>query len=219
MEKDLSLTYESLPSKITDWLESDQIFGIFNEIEQKYNLDWKKRADLNVVFLRLITQDLPPQELIANLQKSLKIGTDEAKEIIKVIDEKILQPINEDLLAIGIDRNLIYYTAPATLEEAPPPAPITAPVAPPVEITQPEMPTTPFILHQEKEVAPVVEAQDIKPSFVYKPPLTEKATIPTAPPKVEIERIVHYSMFHTPFNQAQLRYHKPVRLPRSKWFV
>ncbi len=214
---DLNLVFQSLPAPVKDWLGSDFSQNVLNEIGRKYNFDLTKDVVLSQLFLRLVTQDLPPQNFTSTLKSELGLKDDEASETTRVIDEKIIEPINSDLLATGFDRKLLYYSAPPPAKLETSMTPIPTPSPKPVAIT-PESTPTPFILHEEKELKPsFVETTDDKPSFTFKAPMTTPAT-PSQPTKVTIERVVHYSDFFTPLNRAPLRYYQKIKIPRSKWF-
>lgn len=112
------------------------------------------------------------------------------------------------------------------------PAPEAVPASPsggppenlpvPPQRPKPMLPDKPFILHQEENEAIEQESFLSKPSFRYIQP--DKNEIVEQPTKTEVEglRVVHYSSFLTPFNQAdikQLKENSIIPVPKSKWFI
>lgn len=218
MEKNLNLIFESLPDPIKDWVGSKNTRDVISEICQKYNFDLEKNFTLSELIFRLVTQDLLPQNFVSEAKKELAADQETATELTRIIDEKILGPIGDDLLTLGIDRGLLYFEAPASL-----PAPTLMPTStppPPVKNEkgqETEKSKAPFLLHEEKGARPVTEMPNAKPSFVFKPPFVEIPT-PQQPTKVTIERVVHYSSFYTALNRAPLKYYQKIKIPKSKWF-
>lgn len=244
----LNLIFQTLPEPIKNWLVSDNIQNALNEIGGKYNFDLTQDLILSQLFLRLITQDLAPQNLNNELKRELAISDELAAEITKIIDEKILAPISDDLLVVGLDRKMLYYSSAdsaGSLQASSGQVPSTSPTrslrdreassrtalqseARPEETKgqapQDRSAMKPFILHEEKEMKSAAEMAEVRPSFVFKTPpapaaLPQPSQTWPQPTKVTIERVVHYNNFYTPLNHAPLRYHQKIKVPKSKWFV
>ncbi len=206
----LNLVFKSLPEPIKNWLTSNEIKEKLAGIIIKFNLKEEQELALSKIILRLVTQDLKPENLTSEISSDLSVDEIAAKNIIESVNEKILGPIADDLLTTGVDTKLLKFNIPSS---APPiaPTPLRSPV-------QNKLQDKPFVLHEEKNIESATEASAIKPSFIFKgsPNISLKNPETT---KVTIERVVHYSNFYTPLNRSPLKYYQKVKIPKSKWFV
>ena len=202
--KNLNLIFRSLPESIKDWLTSPEVSEKFSVIISRANLKEDQELALSRTLLGLVTQHLSPDNFTNEISKQLSLDESSAKEIAKDIEEKILKPITNDLLIVGVDLKLLHFNTPSFTAK-----PIITP--PTKEISA----GGPFILHEEKEERVSAE-KSTGPSFIFKDIPNNRILEPT---KITVERVVHYSNFYTPLNQAPLKYHKKVKIPKSKWFI
>lgn len=204
--KNLNLVFKSLPEPVKNWLTSKEAKDGLTDVITKFNLKEEQELALSRIVLRLVTQDLKPEGLISETITGLSVSESLARKIIESVNEKILGPIANDLLMVGVDIKLLRFNAPSS-------APLSSPAPVPKSIQG-----GPFVLHEEKNIESATEASGIKPSFIFKgSPETSLKNPETT--KVTIERVVHYSNFYTPLNRSPLKYYQKVKVPKSKWFV
>ena len=208
----LHLVFSALPQEVQDWLGSDEAARFTEEIGNHYALSGDQVYVIPELLFRLVTDDLTSSEFTTNLQEALKLDLETSRTITKEIKEKILEPIAQPLGILGIDLEQMAYITPH-----PQPPAIPIPSTTPKTITQPPAlppPDQPFIIHQEGGMAPIGLINPIKPPAMGQPP-------PINPPKVIIERIVHYSSYLTPLTHAnpQQKKRSKIKIPKSRWFV
>lgn len=231
-EKETTLTiidaFQALPERIKDWASSDSTTFLIAEINNRLGLKEGRRRIIPSLILRLITQNLEPQDFINELANELAIGFQAAKSIADDIENHILRSIENELRRdAGVDVKLIRFgqLRPSKPLEIPKPMPAQEKIKPTEPIvdlqsfqikkgaaklkpaeTEPEPPpATPFILHQADQITQtaIKSSLNIKvPDFSR--PAAEKPSAPK-PISVQIEipsaRVVHYSDFRTPISQ------------------
>ena len=180
----IALAFQSLPENIRDWATSDSTMFSISEINTRLGLKEEKRRILPSLILRLITQNIDPQDFINELSYELNISFQTAKSIAQDIENSILKPIENELRKdVGVDVKLIYFGQPVArrpeakfiipnsqlpsseIQKQAPPAPI-APSPLPISQTPkletapppPSLPTLP------KKIEPSVDLQ----SFEFK---------------------------------------------------
>ncbi len=215
-----SIAFASLSEKIRDWLSSEEIADIIEKICRKAKIEGEKVKWLSKIILRIAVQTLDPRQLSDEINKQLGIGADSAKKLAAEIKEKALRPIERDLKAMGIDIDMITdFASPSPKMEPPPPE--NLPLAVKKQVFLPPS-DRPFVIHEEEAVK--TEISENRPSLIYKVPLQEKE-VGGPQVKAEIEglmRVVHYSNFFSPLNQANIQdavKEQKVFVPKSKWFV
>ena len=220
----LYVIFKTLEPEIKEWISSDDTAVIVKAIVARFVLSHEQERKVPILVLRLVTQDLPPESFKAELAKELGVDENMAKEMTYAIAKDIIGPIAPTLRYGGIDTNLLGFNAPPTSPSelrragAPEPQRIPAPEALiPPKANSPQ----PFILHEEPQInAPTNTGR----SFSYTPHINEP-TDGKIPPRVVIERVVHYSELRTPLNVATT--HKDalnperarIKTPQSKWFI
>ena len=177
---------------------------------------------------------MPPESFKAELAKETGVDENLATNITEALAKEVIGPVAAALRYARVDTNLLGFNAPA--EAARPieqPQPETSPVPatpkpsvatePPVIPTPAPTPTEPFILHEEPRVnANTSASPNRQPSYAAAP---EENLTGKIPPRVVIERVVHYSALRTPLNtagrgSAVSHGAKPEpKLPQSKWFI
>ncbi len=209
----LHLVFSALPQEAQDWLGSEEAARLTEEINSRHGLTSGQEYLIPELLFRLVTDDLAPSEFTAALKDALKLDLETSRVVTKEIREKILEPIAQPLGILGIDLGQMAYV---NLTPQPPTAP--APSAPPPTINQPPSfppPDQPFIIHQEGVVAPIGPIRPINPIG------PTGRTPPANPPKVIIERVVHYNPHLTPLTrmQPQIKVGGKIKVPKSRWFV
>ncbi len=217
--KNLNLIFKSLPDRIKNWLISPKAQEEFASIISSFNLKEEQELILSRLLLSLVTQFLKPENFVSETTLNLLVDESTAKNITKSLEEKMLAPIADDLLIVGVDIKLLRFNAPSLAEVTSvtqagprPSIPLETTASKPLDTTKP------FILHEEKDLAPVTETSKTGSSFIFKG-LLNNLPKTTETTKVTIERVVHYSNFFTSLNRAPLKYYQKVRIPKSKWFV
>jgi len=118
----------NLPSRIKEWLSSDQITFLLREITDRLGIGENKVAGISKLILRLAAQDLEPIDFINELAHELDIGFQTAKTIAEDIEKKVLKPIESELRRdVGVDLKLIYFGKPSA-QRAEPKIPVAAPL-------------------------------------------------------------------------------------------
>ena len=224
----LAAAFEALPKKIRDWLGSDEVTDLIADISDS------KGSVIAKAVLRLTVGDLNPRDFINELSSQLAVDYEKAKEISQQILDNVLKPIEISLKEVGVDVGLIVGYAregknvgtsgvPTRTSDVQNSPPDNLPI--PKSPVKPVAPDKPFILYQEEAVS---QSPSEKPSFKYRPPLEDRVSFKLAP-KAEIgipgqiARVVHYSEFITPLNQAVIQ--KPeikpriIPIPKSRWFI
>lgn len=238
----LYVIFKTLQPEIKEWIASDDTSALTKAIAARFILSDEQERKLPILILRLVTQDLPPESFKAELAKETGIDAELAKNITEAIAKEIIEPIGAALRYGGVNTALLGFNAPPTTPHPvsePAPRPIPEPQAeiptdtvrtatektpePPPSLTQPSETSlpNPFILHEEPRAA---TAQSGTRSFNYSSQADTTETGVT-PPRVVIERVVHYSQLRTPLNVAVTHNNTPEskrtkpKLPQSKWFL
>jgi hypothetical protein len=205
----LYIIFKTLQPEIKEWIASDAVTAAIEAIARRFVLSNEQSAQLPLLILRLVTQDLAPETLKAELAKEFSLAPDAAKTITEAIAKNIIAPIAPALRFNGIDTNLLGFNASAT--ENPTAAiheSVTIEAADPTpKIQKKEEALKPFILHEEPR--PRTEsAPGPRSSFIFRPQAEDAHSAATnaangiAPAHAIIERVVHYSRLRTPLNQA-----------------
>ncbi len=198
--------FQNLPEAIKNWLASSHATDAIAAINKKLGIKEARRSILPQLILRLVVNDLEPQDFINELSGELKINYPTAKALTEEIESKILKPIENPLQQeLSIDMKLLYGGAPAPIAapkavvETPAPAPVAAAPQPQIPVKIPTIVQTPT--RQE------MPAPEIKPRVIYKErtlPVSEEPPVNIKPasaiwPANKI-RVVHYSGSVTPLN-------------------
>lgn len=110
-KQQLSSRFNSLPEEIKKWLNSEMVGGTIENINNSLGLDGEFVRILPELILRLVVSEFPPGEFIENLDIELGgilgLSSDQLISITNQIEEKILRPIEPQLLQIGVDARMI----------------------------------------------------------------------------------------------------------------
>ncbi|MSR73832.1 MAG: hypothetical protein EXS60_02150 [Candidatus Pacebacteria bacterium] len=227
----LYVIFKTLQPEVKEWIASDDTSAIIKAITARFILSEEQERALPILILRLVTQDLPPESFKAELAKETGVDAELAKNITEAIAKEVIEPIAAALRYGGVNTNLLGFNAPSPIPQPaeqvvsrPTPAPqAEVATANPAEAAPQKAPVTaqPFILHEEPRTTVTPNATR---SFNYSPQVSAGET-GAVPPRVVIERVVHYSQLRTPLNVASTNKAttangapKP-KLPQSKWFV
>lgn len=102
--------FSSLPENIKKWLSSEELVFIITDIETKLGLSDEKILIIPKLILRLVVQDLAPQNFIHELSQELGVDFNVAKTITEDIEKNALRPIASELRdKLGLEVKLIYY--------------------------------------------------------------------------------------------------------------
>ncbi len=210
----LHAAFRTLQPEIREWLTSDEVLAATGAIAERLILSRAQEIQLPLLIVRLVTQNIPPESFKAEVVQALTLSPEVAEQIISSIVETILAPIAPALSFAGVDVALVGFNAPTTpfkLPEASPPTPFKY---------QETNLNKPFILHEEPP-APRVESP--RPSFLFVPSESARFEKTAAPPKVTIERIVHYTNLRSsltePNASAPANAPTAIQKPNSKWFT
>lgn len=240
----LYVIFKTLQPEIKEWIASDDTAAIIKAIAARFILSDEQERALPILILRLVTQDLPPESFKAEVTKETGVEAELAKQITEALAKEVIEPIAAALRYGGVDTNLLGFNAPATspsgLREtsAAAPRPVeqktTQPTSTPItekpqmttEVTPTQTPepaptiAQPFILHEEPR--PTADGTPkTAQSFNYQ----VQPEAGKIPPRIVIERVVHYSNLRTPLNVASTNKNVPQgerpkpKLPQSKWFI
>lgn len=231
----LYVLFKTLQPEIKEWIASDEAATILKAIAARFVLSDEQERKLPILVLRLVTQDLPPESFKAETAKETGIDDALAKEITEAVAKEVIGPVAAALRYGGVDTNLLGFNAPPA-----PPSGLrgTSPPETPSQ-SQPGIQPSPAVQAARAEKIPD-EAAAAKPFILHEEPRTETGRAPSAPrafsygtqsrtgpvpPRVVIERVVHYSNFRTPLNVAGTNGGAPAgerpapKLPQSKWFA
>lgn len=212
--------FKTIPAEAREWLTSPETSTHIIAIAQQLALSDDQIPIIAFLLVRLTAQDIKPEGFRQEVMRELIVDNALAERIVDAVREKILLPIARPLQFAGVDITLLQYNAPAhTPSETPkitPPPKFTAMSMPPVT-NKPLDPIQgkPFILHEESQPSMP------QPSFSFTP---DTATVPqnqSTPPRVIIERVVHYNNLYTPLNQKGVNVKEQkekIRMPKSRWF-
>ncbi|MBU6141785.1 hypothetical protein KGO95_01530 [Patescibacteria group bacterium] len=122
--------FSLLPDKIKEWLSSEELVYIIGDIETKLGLSDEKVLVIPSLILRLVVQDIEPQDFTNTLSQELGVSSLIAKTIAEEVEKNALRPIEGELRSkTGIETKLIYHPRAAEKEEAPRPSVATAKTA------------------------------------------------------------------------------------------
>jgi hypothetical protein len=205
MEETLFNDFQSLPEAIKTWLASDHCAIYVSEINKKLGLKGNRRRIIPTLVLRLVTQDLEPQDFIKELAGELNVSYPIAKSLTEEIEAKILHPIELGLRRdVGVDIKLIYFeetaeksipTAPITPKPSPAPTPSISPFAPvipplPTDLSAKSSATTEALSKKESpsDISAKEEQPAVAPRVIYQERSLENAPTPAfqTPPPAEI---------------------------------
>lgn len=231
----INISFRSLPEEIKDWLTSKEAGDMMLEIIQQFVLSHNQQLAAPFLLMRLVTQNLPPEQFKSTLAEVLAIDHALAEKITDALAEKILAPIKQPLQSAGVNIDLLKFDTPRQSElnapQAPTPEKIAANQTPQNPQSQsnaqnsaPNIQNKPFVLHEEPSFSRGAENNilNTKPSFIFNPAETMNAPRESLPAKVIIERVVHYNQLRTPFNQTsipKLDSRKEIKPPQTKWFI
>ncbi len=112
--------FSALPEGIKKWLASEELVFVITEIETKLGLDDEKILVIPNLILRLVVQDMEPQDFIGELSNELGVAFPVARTIAEDIERNALQPIAAELRnKTGLEVKLIYYSKPENASAAP----------------------------------------------------------------------------------------------------
>ncbi len=209
----LYLALKTLPADAQTWLASDTAAEEIITISKRYVLSDNQEIHLPFMIVRLVTQNIPPENFKQEIMKKLAIDQELADRITDALKEKILMPIEQPLKFAGVDIDLLRYNAPAASMALPVPQITPSPAT--TDKSFSAVQDKPFILHEEPSSSPQ------QSSFIFNADDTINQSLQTAPPKVIIERVVHYTALRTPLTQAAVMIKEKagrITIPKSKWF-
>lgn len=226
----LYIVFKTLVPEVKEWLTSDEVSGEITTLTKQLVLSDDQEMELPLIILRLVTQNLPPEQFKSVLQETLAIDHALAEKITDALAEKILAPIKQPLQFAGVNIDLLKFDTPRQSEPDVRQAPKTPPVEPieklesSVQSPASRVHSKPFVLHEEPSFSRGAENNILepKPSFIFNPAETMNAPRESVPAKVIIERVVHYNQLRTPFNQTgipKLDSRKEIKPPKTKWFI
>lgn len=208
---------KTLPPEAAAWLTSDDLVIRVTALSKELVLSREQEIQLPLLILRLAAQNLPAENFRQETMDVLNADQKLTDNIVDALKEQIFTPIAEPLMKAGIDIDRLRYNAPGAV----PLSPISkkTPETPPL----PNTANKPFILHEEPSSFPQKNTASVAaPSFIFSPGDTVNPSLQSAPPKVIIERVVHYSPLRTPLAQPAAKTKKrnaDVTVPKSKWFT
>ncbi|MBI5147567.1 MAG: hypothetical protein HZA37_00220 [Parcubacteria group bacterium] len=161
-------TIKDLNPKIREWIGSDQVVAVIDELVRKYGVSEKKISVIPRLILRVTLKMTEPQNFTQELAEKLNVSLTAAVAIAEEMKEKIFLPIRKQLADDDTDINLIKTTLPGAGIDHKPAIEYKRPELTPAAAPLPPPP-------QEKLVArPITEIKPIEP-----PPAT-----PTRPAEV-----------------------------------
>lgn len=212
----INISFRSLPEEIKDWLTSKEAGDMMLAVVQQFVLSHNQRLEAPFLLMRLVTQNLAPEQFKSALQETLAIDHALAEKITDALTEKILAPIKQPLQFAGVNIDLLRFDTPhqSELDAGQQGA----------QNSTPNIQNKPFVLHEEPSFSRNAENNILepKPSFIFNPAETRDAPRADAPAKVIIERVVHYNQLRTPLNQTSAprpNQNKKIETPKTKWFV
>lgn len=183
-------SYQALPEHIRDWASSEGTTFLIAAINNRLGLKNEKRRTIPSLILRLIIQNLEPQDFINELADKLNISFQTAKSIAEDIEGQVLHSVENELRRdVGVDIKLIRFGQPRAPKPIVPSPEITALPAPL------SLKTTPFLAPQSSKTAEtwttrsatdIVTTQKSSKDFLQiepseKPATTIEETLPVAP--------------------------------------
>lgn len=242
----LYIAFKTLSPEIKERLTSDEASNEIDTMSKQYILSTDQEMELPLLLLRLVTQNLPPEQFKSALAEALAIDHALAEKITDALAEKILAPIKQPLQSAGVNIDLLKFDTPHQNEfdagqaphqgaldagQTPAPEKIAADTIPQnqqsassAQNPTPPIQNKPFVLHEEPSFSRDGENTivDAKPSFIFNPAETMNTLRESAPAKVIIERVVHYNQLRTPLHHTSvppLDSKKEIKPPKTKWFI
>src|SRR3989344_286811 len=174
------IEFLDLSEPIRTWLASSEIVYVIVDINRKLNFKGEKMRVIPTLVLRLVLNDLPPENFVSELGDKLGLSFSAAKILAQEIEERVLRPIEVPLRnEIGIDIKAIYLNAEQSAPTPPSPAPsfsVERPV--PIRTVTPPVPAP----------RPYVPPPPIPPVASPSVPL---GTSRTEPPLIQTEQAAH----------------------------
>lgn len=133
--------FKKIPPGLKDWLSSDDVFMIMNEINDGIGLVGTERAVIPRLITRLVIKTMKPSDFQKCLNDYLPIGSSaDFQRISQTVHDRILRPVKHLLRSLDIDIEQIAEPIPAvrTMAMERREQPIAQPKAP-----QPPHPATP----------------------------------------------------------------------------
>ncbi|MDE2001625.1 MAG: hypothetical protein KGI60_03635 [Patescibacteria group bacterium] len=204
-QRNIGELFAELPDKVRQWLSSEELVFIITDIENKLGISDEKTIVMPNLILRLVVQDIEPQDFIGELSNELGVDFSVAKTIAEEIERRALRPIQDELREkTGLETKLIYYGKPkekvqnqqanaaAPLPPKPrfaPPAPLTSqpkPAQSPMQ-TKPQ----PMSLSGEKPMSPLTFRPASKEESAVLPQIVKKVPEPRMPEPPATPFILH----------------------------
>jgi len=104
--QELKLNIDSIPESIKDWLSSDTVFNISEEIIKRFGLVKSQKNAISFATTGVILRKIEPKKFISTLIEEFLIQERNAIEIASVVKNRILEPVKPGLVAwLGINLN------------------------------------------------------------------------------------------------------------------
>ncbi len=167
-------TFEKLPTKIREWLTSEEATYIIIELNRRLGLEGILIEVVPNTITRLVTKDLNPQNFVDDLSNGLDVDWPTARGVAEEIERRILRPVEVPLRnEVGIDIKAIFLAKP-------PASPIISsatPIRPTIQTNNPASPTMP-------PAPPIYRPASQIPT---PPPIPPKPATPPAPTEIPVK--------------------------------
>lgn len=184
---ELQNAFLALPPRIKEWLSSEQVIYLIQEINNRLGFNNEKIVIIPNLILRLAVKDLEALDFINELSHELGVSFQTAKSIAEDIEHKILKPIESDLRRdAGIDVKLIYFGKPSAQRAEPKlQEKEISPISPISPIGPISGPTSAKIEVEKTEAAPV----PLETTRPISPPGTSARAVPLTGGPTEWEKL------------------------------
>ncbi len=210
-----SFPTDQIPEKIKEWLGSDTVFDITQELNTRFKLTGWRKPMIAFTVTKIIIKKIPADAFVKTLVGQGGLSERDALEIASVIKSRVLEPVKTSLLdwgGIDISKILTPATAaPVAARTMPIEKPVVKPVTAPQQSAQraPTPPAVPMPKARVMEMAKVIDVR--KPQAVAsatKPAITNPKSavpIPTAQTmKIEGDFSAGASALRTTNSEAQV---------------
>lgn len=107
-----TLTFQGLPQEIQDWLSSESVESIIEELQKKYQLKGYAMAAVSLTTTWLVLGVISPEDFFDTLVSEFSLPAQTASALAKDIAQRILLPIKNGLKrAVHLDLSLLRVAA------------------------------------------------------------------------------------------------------------
>lgn len=92
-----TLTFQGLPQEIQDWLSSESVESIIEELNKKYQLKGYATGAISLMTTWLLIKTIDPEEFLDILMDEFSLDSRAGSELTKDIYQRILLPIKNGL--------------------------------------------------------------------------------------------------------------------------